>query len=345
MKTILPVLIVFGICGISQAQSPSVPVDKIILPTSSLSISNVNKTNVRVGALFGPMWCGDEGAVYARVMDTSGKFLASAVTKIHDKKPVLFPLNNIAESNGEQPEAWISAGDSSGAVYYVVRFGLDKQYLVTLSASGTFVSKVALDNKLQVFQFLHLPSGNFFLSGLIESDKPDSPKTAAASFSWLVDADGKLVRDISRKDDQLAVEKVGNPPVLQNSAIQRGLARLGSDGFIYVLKGTSPPHVMIYSQAGELVREVTPLLPLENAQSTDLITGESTFLLKLHQLTKKDGEARKLYWAEYSSETGEPRAVFDITGLKGQVICLKDNSFTILTFTQDGYFAIGKASK
>lgn len=330
----------------TQGQSPKT---SGVLPIPiKLSLSgSTQRTSLRAAALFGPMWCGMDGNIYARVTDTAGDFLALPVTRLSPTNNAVF---NFSSLPGVDPRsaasALIAAGDSAGRVYYVSRYSLDgrdQQFLVSFSSDGSFLTKVPLDQSLSVFQLVPLANDRFFMAGLKKPPSASTEERARSTFAGIFDADAKMVKDLTSHADDSAVEMIGDPPHAYNLPIQRGTSRLGHDGNIYVLKPSVPIRVEVFSPAGDKKTQLQLWTPFDGAAAIDLMTAPGEFLVKYYDPdTGKSNKDRPLLWVSYSALDGSPRSIYDVRDIKGQLVCLSDNVFTALTFTQDGYFAITK---
>ncbi len=339
---ILLLLVTLSIAAAANAQTqPLVVVSKLTLSSTS------ERTSVRATGMIGPMWCGPDQGVYARVLDATGALGSLPVTLISPKKTVVYSLMNV---QGIEPSAradsFVAAGDDSGRVYFVARYlaGTDiREFLVTFSADGSFFGKVPVESSLAAYQLTPLPDGMFFMAGLRETPDHDQQVRASNPFAAIFDRNGRMVKRLDSPTDRAAVRFGENGSMPYNTVAQGGVARLGSDGFLYVLKRSTTPRVQIFSQSGDKIHDFPVWVPFEGAEAGDMITADGRFLIKFYKIGKVRAD-NKVLWVEYASDSGEPRRALDATELKGQVICSEGDGFRVLTFTPDGYFAIGSAN-
>jgi hypothetical protein len=117
-------------------------------------------------------------------------------------------------------------------------------------------------------QLAIFPSGEILVSG-IQLRTKEIPDTYKA-FTAIYDAEGHLVKKLGLDEDaeiERAIEagdsRYATSPNHGNRAVTGGLAVVGDDGNVYLLRRTSPATVFVIDRSGDVIRKivVTPPSP------------------------------------------------------------------------------------
>jgi hypothetical protein len=138
-------------------------------------------------------------------------------------------------------------------------------YIVKFAKDGSVKSTVKLEadpRLVDPWQLAVFKAGEYLLSGLTGKDHR-TPYTA------VFETNGKLVKEIYEPEDEEARLKAETG----NRFVGFGDVAAGSDGNVYLLRGTSPALVYVVSPAGQVVRK----LHIDTG-SPDFVAGD----IKLH---------------------------------------------------------------
>lgn len=340
-------------CGATQVNSPNQAVPTIpILDLAPPSTQTL--TSEAAGTVFGKLRCDESGNIYVRSAHPGGKdLLSSPVLKLgRDGSVTRF---DTAKSPGfetaVQVNAFAFAIDPSGArVYVIARVVRDRgtpieSYLVTFDRDGTFRTKTAIDPTYDVRSLAVLPNGQLFMSGeeAISSNRVASANgESRRSFTGVFDSSGTLLRSLKREDDDKHSAPLSRTGATYNPVVVLGDTLVGADGYIYLLKPTSPPTVQVFTQAGELIRELSVRTPLENATVNDMVLAPGRILLKISGRAKETAEGKSPNESLYGIYTtnGEPIAFYRHNKIHGTMACYSSNEFMFFTIAPENRYSV-----
>ncbi len=230
------------------------------------------------GAFMSPAKCDADGSLYIRKF-AGDRPLLGAVVKIGSdgKRAAVFDPAAFSQLGLQRADAFSPAAD--GGMYRIAQTGgLKPQvYVLHFSSDGSASSSTRLDADFEVYTFAAFADGNFLLSGVRRDaqDKNDRGRNFTAVFS----ADGRELAQLSFPDPLKtpAVEKPSprtsaptptpaknaEPPVAQATPGEKASpildladAEVGRDGYLYVMRGSSPAVVYAIASSGKIMKTI-----------------------------------------------------------------------------------------
>lgn len=147
---------------------------------------------------------------------------------------------------------------SPGGIVYQVARTKGGIYAVGFAKDGSVRSTTKLEadpRQVDPWQLALFNAGGYLLSGL-------TGKHHRTPYTAVFDASGKLVRNIYEPEDEEARQRAegGDPEYSSSSAGNRfvglGDVAAGSDGNVYLLRGTTPTLIYVISPTGVVVRKL-----------------------------------------------------------------------------------------
>jgi hypothetical protein len=214
--------------------------------------------------------CDSDGNIYARVW--AGDDSGTARLPVQEITPEgtltrKFRAAGVSQNNDLAKGIFVSDG---GDVYQAARTA-NGIYVLEFTNDGSVKSTIKLEadpSLVDPWQIAVFKAGGYLLSGLTGKDHR-TPYTA------VFDANGKLVKKIYELEDEEARRKAesGDTEYTRSNAGNRfvgfGDVAAGSDGNVYLLRGTSPALVYVISPTGQLVRKLHI-----DAGNTDFVAGD-----------------------------------------------------------------------
>jgi NTP pyrophosphatase (non-canonical NTP hydrolase) len=228
------------------------------------------------GAFMSPSKCDADGNLYIRkyAMDRP---LLGPVAKIDPdgKRIALFDPAVFSQLALDRADAFSPASD--GGMYQIAQSGVLKPriYVLHFSSDGSPASPTLLDAEFEVYTFAAFANGNFLVSGVKRDvrDRNDRGRNFTAVFS----TDGRELAQLSfpepqAQDPQKAVktgrrpraasQKSAPPPALEQMksdaeksapTLDLADAEVGSDGNLYVMRGSSPALIYVIAPGGKIL--------------------------------------------------------------------------------------------
>ncbi len=222
------------------------------------------------GAVMSSAKCDADGNLYIRKFAVDRPLLGPVVKIDSDgQRSALFDPAAFSQLALDRADAFSPAPD--GGMYQIAQSGVLKPqiYVLHFSADGSPASPVKLDADLEVYTFAAFPDGNFLLSGVQRNvqDQKDRGRNFTAVFS----ADGRELAQLTFADSARSTKSsalVGpkksaggrNSPETKESSdktapiIDLSEAEVGSDGDLYVMRGSSPARVYVIESSGKIMR-------------------------------------------------------------------------------------------
>jgi hypothetical protein len=231
------------------AKSP-VPGPVVAGSTIALRVSStMNVASEMGGAFLGHSKCDADGNLY--------------IPKYARDRPLLGPVVKIDRAYGFSPA-------SDGGMYQLAQSGVLKPriYVLQFSADGSPSSSTLLDAEFEAYTFAAFAEGNFLVSGVKRDlqNKSDRGRNFTAVFS----ADGRELAELSFQEPQESAKaqpgkanKAGAekpPPTLDLAE-----AEVGSDGYLYVMRFSSPALVYVIAPSGKIMKTIKVAAALEDA--------------------------------------------------------------------------------
>ncbi len=248
--------------SVAQASSAAAATtSKVPLSASTLTLratSTVNVPSEIGGAFMNPAKCDSEGNLYIRKLAMDRPQLGPVVKIDSDgQRAALFDPTTFSQLALDRADAFSPAPD--GGMYQIAQNGVLKPciYVLHFSSDGSASSPVKLDADLEIYTFAAFADGNFLVSG-VRRDTLD-PKDRGHNFTAVFSADGRELAQLTFAEPptsaKAAAQKVADaqagksPPPLDLAD-----AEVGSDGNLYVMRGSSPALVYVIASSGKIMK-------------------------------------------------------------------------------------------
>ncbi len=282
-----------------------------------------------------PSKCDADGNLYIRkyAMDRP---LLGPVVKIDPKgkrtalfDPAAFPQLGLDRADEFSPA-------SDGGLYQIAQNGVVKPriYVLRFSSDGSPSSPTLLDADFEVYTFAAFATGNFLLSGVRRDyqNKNDRGRNFSAVFS----TDGRELAQLSfqeaesparagaggrQKDAAKDAEK--SAPMLDLAD-----AEVGSDGNLYVMRGSSPALVYVIAPSGKIMQTIKVAAPLAGSVPSGIHVSGNRLAISF---SNEENQSQAIVVAD--AQTGRKIASYaDTTGMGTSFACYSANEgvFTFL---------------
>ena len=249
------------------------------------------------GAFMSSSKCDADGNLYIRKLAVDRPLLGPVVKIDPDgKRTALFDPAVFSQLALERADAFSPAFD--GGMYQIAQSGIlkPKIYVLHFFSDGSPSSPILLDADFEVYAFAAFANGNFLVSGVKRDvqDRNDRGHNFTAVFS----ADGRELAQVSfpeprqkaqgpakagaklttggrqrnaRTDDDKDAEK----PILDLVD-----AEAGSDGNLYVMRGSSPALVYVIAPSGKIAKTIKVFAPLPGAAPNSFHLSENRLAIE-----------------------------------------------------------------
>jgi len=208
----------------------------------------------------GGAMCDREGNVYARLLSAKESKERAGVFRlpIEEITPegTLAKRFRVADASASDVFGKHIFVSSDGAVYQLA-ITAQGIYAIEFASDGSVKTKVKLeaDPSVQAWDLAVFKAGGYLLTG-------ETGRDSRTPYTAVFDADGRLARSVYEPEDEDARRKAESgdavyaPSNRGNRFVSLGAATAGSDGNVYLLRGTSPALVYVISPKGEVVRKL-----------------------------------------------------------------------------------------
>lgn len=252
-------------CGLWRADAANPSRKASAAPEKGLQLlERIPIKSIPASAFVGTITCDSDGNIYFRAPH---------------ERPNLNPVMKVNPLTGDRvtfdpsrvPDVtlWTTryyAIDSSGHFYQLAtgisspNQKIEDIYVLEFDKDGTYASRIKLDVVLKPAQIAVFRNGQFLVTGV----KVDLKTWGHAPFSGIFDSTGKLLREVSLKDDAKiqAMEKNADPAISDplhptvNRAIFLGEAVTGADGNVYLMRRLAPAIIYSIDPAGEVTNRL-----------------------------------------------------------------------------------------
>jgi hypothetical protein len=295
------------------------------------------------GAFMSSSKCDAEGNLYIHKYAMERPLLGPVVKIDPDGKRIaLFDPAAFSQLALDRADAFSPASD--GGMYQIAQSGVLKPriYVLHFSSDGSPASPTLLDADFEVYTFAAFANGNFLVSGVKRDvrDRNDHGRNFTAVFS----ADGREVAQLSfqEADGTAKVRAKSNAGRRQNEArknaekdpekpaptLDLADAEVGSDGNLYVMRGSSPALIYVIAASGKILQALKIAAPVPGAVP-------SAFHLSGNRLAisfwNEEKQSQTVIIAD--AQTGRKIASYsDATGVGASFACYSANDgvFTFL---------------
>ena len=352
--------------SIAQSNSAS-PDAAATVPVSGSSISlhatsTMNVVSEMAGAFMSGSKCDADGNVYIRKFAMDRPLLGPVVKVDRDgKRTALFDLAGFSQLALDRADAFSPASD--GGMYQIAQSGGLKPriYVLHFSSDGSPASPTRLDADFEVYTFAAFTDGNFLLSGVQRDvqNKNDRGRNFTAVFS----ADGRELAQLSfqepyqkspgpakanskpaatasQKETPPAQKQIPNDAEKPTPILDLADAEVGSDGNLYVMRGSSPALVYVIAPSGKIMQTLKVAAPLRSGVPSGFHVSGNRLAISFW-----NGERQSQTMVVADAQTGRKIASYaDPTGL-GMFVCYEANEgvFTFLNLGEGNALEVIRA--
>ncbi len=300
--------------------------------------STLEIASERGGAFMSPSKCDADGNLYIRKFAADRPGLGPVVKIDPDGKRVaLFDPAAFSQLALDRADAF--APGSDGGLYRIAQSGVLKPHIYVLhfSSDGSPTTPTRLDADLEVYAFAPFSDGNFLVSGVRRDiqNKNDHGRNFTAVFS----ADGRELAQLTFQRPaqnsqghglaQTRSDAEKSAPVLDLAE-----AEIGSDGNLYVMRGSSPALVYAIASSGKIMRTIRIVSPVSGARPSGFhISGN-----RLAVWFQNDGEssAQIPTMVIADAQTGRKIASYDDSAGLGTIFACYAADEGVFTFLKLG---------
>jgi hypothetical protein len=244
-------------------------------PVFPLHASATVSVPSELGGAFSTAKCDADGNLFIRKAALDRPLLAPMIKIDADGKRVAsFDPSAFSQLALDRADAFSPAAD--GGLYQIAQRGITKPdiYVLHFASNGDASSPTHLDADFEVYTFAAFADGNFLVSGVRRdaSNKDDHGKNFSAVFT----ADGRELAQLSLQKEEAKPEqdrrKTGGETRDQKNVapddagptFDLAEAAAGVDGYIYVMRRSSPAVVYVISATGKIMHTLKIPAPLPN---------------------------------------------------------------------------------
>lgn len=271
--------------SVNHSPTKSTPAAEAIFP---LIVTSTKALTSEGGGAFSSAKCDADGNLYVRKFALERPLLSPVVKVDRDGNRVArFDPSGVSQVALERAGAFVPTSDG-GIDQIAQTAGPDSQiYIVHSGSDGASSSPIHLDANFEPYTFAAFADGNFLVSGVKRdlAKKDDQGKNFTAVFS----ADGRELAQLSFQDSSLS-KKVAPQPQSKPAAADKGAtprskeakgekapamldlaeAESGSDGYLYVMRNSSPAAVYVIASSGKIMQTLKVAAPASGATATGL---------------------------------------------------------------------------
>jgi hypothetical protein len=336
---------------LAEGQNSSASADASTpIPVSGSTIalrasSTMNVVSEMGGAFMSSSKCDADGNLYIRKFAMDRPLLGPVVKIDRDGKRVaLFDPAAFSQLGLERSDAFSPASD--GGLYQIAQSGGLKPriYVLHYSSDGSPAAPALLDADFEVYTFAAFAGGNFLVSGLRRDaqNKEDHGRNFTAVFS----ADGRELVRLSF--EEAGHGKAGAGLKLQPKdaakvapALDLSDAEVGADGYLYVMRPSSPALVYVIAPSGKIMQTLKVAAPQTGAMPNAFHVSENRLAIVFSQ---DENHGPVVVVAD--AQTGAKIASYETpTGLGASFACFSANDgvFTFLKLGEGNALEVVRA--
>ncbi len=333
--------LVVATSGLSRAQSRTLHQEQSQVVNATLGTNDWGLADAA---------CDAKGNVFVTVWNPEGEgpadrpllmFDSAGILKAHfasSRKDLGLSANAPSYQPPYQPTALVSDGGVARLVW-----SYDGMSLAVFSADGKLKSKTPLDPPAIIpYQLAVFPSGESLVSGLehVHSRRALGPYK---SFTAIYGKDGHLQKRFSLPEDaeidtaaEFGDSRYAQGPMFGNRGVSSGVARVGDDGNVYLMRRTSPATVYVISSSGELLRTLM-IEPADTGQMPmDMQVAKGRIAVEFNLACSAD-RCQGSNFTVAHAETGQKISDYADDSVHGVLACYsaKPERFTFLTVSDN----------
>jgi hypothetical protein len=287
--------------------------------------------------------CDNSGTIYVRYSAQQDNSLPTRLASIeHDGTTNTINLAPAAEGDNH---VFLFSAASDGSLHEIVRVpdssaqeqpGTEVLY-ATFDADGTLRSASTFEHEFIPSLLVPLPDGAFFASGVTLDDTSDG--VAESAVVGVFNSDARFLARL--KNSATAPPRKGSDDAMDEettTAFEGGVAKLGTDGNLYVLLPGDHSKLAVVSESGRILREVTLKEPFETDVAHDMWISSNRILVIYEG--EADSAKDSYLYVLYDAQTGDVVRVYHPEYV-GTVACFQNGQTLSVLLTQS---ASGKVS-
>jgi hypothetical protein len=269
--------------------------------------------------------CDNSGTIYVRYSAQQDNSLPTRLASIeHDGTTNTINLAPAAQGDNH---VFLFSAANDGSLHEIVRVpntsdqdqpGTNVLY-ATFDTDGTLRSASTFDHTFIPSLLVPLPDGAFFASGVSLDDTSDG--VAESAVVGVFNADAKFVARLTNPARASASKSAAQTDDETSTAFEGGVAKLGSDGDLYVLLPGDHAKVVVVSQSGRIVRDLNLQEPFESDVAHDMWISGNRILVVYEG--EADSTKDAYLYVMYDAQTGEVIRVYH-PEYSGTVACFQN---------------------
>lgn len=320
-------------------------------PTIALRVSStMNVASEMGGAFMSGSKCDGDGNLYIRKYAMDRPLLGPVVKIERDgRRTALFDPAAFSQLGLDRADAFSPASD--GGLYQVAQSGVlrPRIYVLHFSSDGTASSPTRLEADFEVYTFAAFGDGDFLLSGVKRDvqDKNDRGRNFTALFSsdgrelaqltfqdssqkslGPSNANSKPAATAGHKETPPAQKQVPDDSEKSVPMLDLAEAEVGSDGNLYVMRGSSPALVYVIAPSGKIMKTIRVASPLPGSRPSAFHVSGNRLAISF-----QNEESQSATVVVADAQTGRKIASYaDATGPGTTFVCYSANEgvFTFL---------------
>jgi hypothetical protein len=319
-------------------------------PIFPLHASATMSVPSEMGGAFSTAKCDADGNLFIHKAALDRPLLAPVVKIDGDGKRVAtFDPSAFSQLALDRADAFSPASD--GGIYQIAQRGAAKPdiYVIHFASNGDASSPTRLDADFEVYTFAAFADGNFLVSGVKRdaSNKDDRGKNFTAVFT----ADGReLAQLFFQKGGSQSAQTGGDKTQGKQLAatddavptLDLADAEAGVDGYIYVMRRSSPAVVYVISATGKIMHTLKIPAPQPKLMPGTLHVSGNQLAISF-----ANDEEIKQWIVVVDAQSGRKVATYSDAGDLGSTFaCYSSNDgvFTFLKLGEGNSFQIVRAS-
>ena len=327
------------------------PVSRPRISGSTLALrasSTMNVASEMGGAFKSGSKCDADGNLYIRKFALDRPLLGPVVKIDPDgKRTALFDPAAFSQLELDRADAFSPASD--GGIYQIAQSGIVKPriYVLHFASDGSASSSTLLDADFEVYTFAAFAGGTFLVSGVRRDGQKKNDH--GRNFTGVFSAEGRELAQLSFHKTSLSrssgpakagakSDGDGQRKSVQTEALNDAEqaaptldladAEVGSDGNLYVMRGSSPALIYVIAPSGKIMETLKIAGPMTGALPIAFHVSGNRLALSFWN---EEGESQTMVVAD--AQTGREIARYgDPTGLGPSFACYSANEgvFTFL---------------
>ena len=290
--------------------------------------------------------CDGSGEVYLQISTPTANNSFSLASVDSDGSTQIIQPTTTAQQQDNHVFLFSAAGD--GSLHEIMRVpepsdqdqpSTEVQY-TTFDTDGTLRSQSSFAQDFIPSLLIPFPDGNFFASGVTLKDAGDGVSETASV--GIFNSDAKLVDHVRKDPRKRKAGASDADDAEEGSVFDSGVARLGSDGNVYVLLPGDHIEVAVVAESGRILRDMHLQEPYQNDVAHDMwVSGNRILVVYEHE---SDDPRDAYVYVLYDAQSGNVVRVYQ-PKFSGTIACFQDGQ-TLSVLLQEpasGRISLGTA--